>query len=171
MFQRQPSYGNFMTYSHTENKKNDVKSRHASIKKILAAMPAASTRLRLNPYEKQLVELPAIIYHKQTKQLLSKAIFNTPEEKTIFVAKRVARMLWTNFCVQGHDTPMLRHLYSALRAEYGNDLQFQYPSTNIDFVITRKMGNHIKPVSRAEQITLINMAWQISQDVVHKYTH
>ena len=158
-----------MTYSHTKN--NDIKSLHVGIKKILAAMPAVSSRLRLSPYEKQLVELPAIIYHKQTKQLLSKTIFNTPDEKTAFVTKRVACLLWTNFCVQGHDTPMLRHLHSALKAEYGNELQFQYPSKSIDCVITRKIGTHITSISHTEHITLINRAWQISQEVVHKYIH
>ena len=159
-----------MKYSLTKSGKYDTKSQYADIKKTLAAVPVLSMPSRLGPHKKQLAEIPAIIYHRQTKQLLSRKVFNNPEEKKLFVSERVAKILWTNFCLQGHDTPMLRHLHSALRTEYGSDLQFNYSPKNIEFSIMRKADNHAKPVSHAEQITLINRAWQISQEVVSKYT-
>ena len=155
-----------MTYIYKKNPKHDAKSRYEGIRRIFADLPAYSLTSPPNPHEKQLVETQSLIFHKQTKQLLLKKDFKSLDEKKCFVCERVAQKLWTNFCVQGHDTPMLRYLQSRLINEYDENLQFYYPSTQKELIIMKQEEDHIQPVSRAEQFHLVDKAWQVSQEIV-----
>jgi len=163
-------YGNFMIYSDKQNIGSNMKLHHATIKTILANIPTHSMSFGIRQHKNQLVEVPSHIYHKQTKELLFKNDFSSPKEKTLFVITRVAQELWTNFYVQGRDTAMLRHLHSVLRTEYGRDLQFIYPHESTELIIMSKIENGMKPIIHEEQIEMIDKAWQVSQDVVYKYT-
>lgn len=158
-----------MAYSDQQNTHSNIRLRHANIKKMLASIPTYAITLGISRHEKQLVEMPTLIYHKQTKELLLKNHINNPKKKKLFISKRIARELWTNFCAQGRNTPMLRHLHAVLRAEYGEDLQFIYPNESIELVIMKKTKNSVKPIVHAEQIKIVDKAWQISQEIVSKY--
>ena len=141
------------------------------IKRTLAAFPSVySTRSIIDQYKKQLVETRTLLFHQQNLRMISENALADPEEKRLFVIKRVARELWTNFCVRGYETPMLQHLHTKLRNEYGEDLQFYYLPGSTELIIMKKNENEMIPLERMEQVNLVNRAWQISQEVVSSYT-
>lgn len=144
-------------------------SKYSEVKRTLSYMPVYSTRSILDKYKKQLVETRTLIYHQQNLRMLSDKEQTDPVAKKSFVIKKVARELWTNFCVRGQETPMLQHLRSNLRKEYGEDLQFHYLPGSIELVIMKQGEEKMEVVSKVEQITIVNRAWQISQDVVGSY--
>lgn len=158
-----------MSYSSTPITKNNKKSQHAKIKKLLSNMPVQSVRLKINQYEKQLTTPHAIIHHSKTRQLLTSKNLQSLEEKKHFVIKRVAQKLWENFCLYGNDSPMLRHLYSVIRTEHGKDLQFRYPTKNMKILILEKKENRMVSVSHNVHVSMVNKAWHVSQEVVSSY--
>ena len=135
-------------------------------KKITSSTPAYAKQIALRLFEKQLTEAESRDYHKQTSQLLAKNTPKNPEEKKNFILKRVAQKLWTNFCVKGKDSPMLRYLHSALRSESKKRLHFQYIKDNVELTILEKTQEEISPIPHREQIDMVNRAWEISQNVV-----
>lgn len=146
-------------------------SKYREVKNLLASyLPLYSMRSSIGEYKKQLVETRTLLYHQQNLRMISKEELIDPLEKKRFVIKRVARELWTNFCVRGQDTPMLQHLHTSLREEFGEDLQFHYLPGSIELIIMRQGEKEMEPLERMEQVSLINRAWQISQEVVSSYT-
>ena len=136
-------------------------------KRITANTPACAKQIALRLFEKQITETENIDYHKQTSQLLSKNTPKNPEEKKNFILKRVAQKLWTNFCVKGKDSPMLRYLHTMLRSESEKRLHFQYIKGNVELTILEKTQEQISPIPHREQIDMVNRAWEISQNVVN----
>lgn len=140
-----------------------------AIKDTLSHLPSYSQRPSLDKYKKQLVETRTLIYHQQNLRMLSGKEKTDPIAKRSFIVKKVARELWTNFCVRGQETPMLAHLHSHLRKEYGEDLQFFYLAGSIELVIMRQGEEEMEAIDKLEHINIVNRAWQISQDVVDSY--
>ena len=136
----------------------------------LPHLPIYSMQSSINEYGKQMVESRNIIYHQQNLRMVSSKDLADPSKKKQFVVKKVARELWTNFCVRGQKTPMLEHLHSLLRKEYGEDLQFHYIPGSIELVIMKQGENGMEAINSLEKTDIINKAWQISQEVVSSYT-
>lgn len=139
------------------------------IKNTLSHMPSYATRCSLDKYKKQLVETRVLIYHQQNLRMLSDKEKADPVAKKNFIIKKVARELWTNFCVRGQETPMLQHLHTNIRKEYGEDLQFYYIPGSIELLIMKQGEAKMEVVGKMEHIDIVNRAWQISQDVVNSY--
>lgn len=113
--------------------------RHEA-KSVLANVPAYSKKSSIAVYKKQLVETRTLIYYQQHLRMLSDKEKKDPEAKRRFVIKRVARELWTNFCVRGQETPMLHFLHEALRKAYNEDLKFYYKPGSIELMIMRPIN-------------------------------
>ncbi len=143
---------------------------HSEVKDILAKMPAYAVRPSMKEYHKQLVESRNIMYHAQSLRMISKDELADPEAKRNYVIKKVARELWTNFCVRGQSTPSLDYLHEKLRKEYGEDLEFEYRPGSIELMILRIVDGKLQPVDRIQQLEIINKAWIFSQEVVSSYT-
>lgn len=140
-----------------------------NIRLLIQGLPQYQMRNSIHQYEKQLVETRTIIYHKQTKRLLSNEDLKDPEARKAFVITRVARELWTNFCVRGQDTPMLRHLQKELCKAFNAKLHFLYIPGSIELVITKDIDDKTVNVSRDEHLAVVNKAWDICQQVVASY--
>lgn len=160
----------------TENKMSDQIDRsklqqiqQKSIKALIQGLPQYQVRTGIHQYEKQLVETRTMIYHKQTKRLLSNEELKDPEARKAFVITRVARELWTNFCVRGQDTPMLRHLQKELCKAFNANLHFLYIPGSIELVITKDVDDKTVNVSRDEHLAVVSKAWDICQQVVASY--
>ena len=65
----------------------------ASVRALLQGLPQYQTKSSIHQYEKQLVETRTMIYHKQTRRLLSKEELKDPQARKAFVIARVAREL------------------------------------------------------------------------------
>ncbi len=143
-------------------------SRYGEIRRSLSHTPSYSAR-SLGIYKKQLVETRTLQYHQHNLRLLQEKPLVDPVEKRNFVIKRVARELWTNFCVRGQETPMLHYLHTGLRKEFGEDLQFHYLPGAIELLIMKQGETELEAIDRMEQVNIVNRAWQISQEVVSSY--
>lgn len=106
-------------------------------KSLLNQVPAYGKKSSIAVYKKQLVETRTLIYYQQNLRLLSDKEKTDPEAKRRFVIKRVARELWTNFCVRGQESHMLTYLHESLRKAYNEDLKFYYKPGSIELVIMR----------------------------------
>lgn len=140
-----------------------------NIKQVLAHIPTYSKDASMRIYEKQLVNMRSVAYHQHTLRLLNEKPDITPEEKKRFVIKRVARELWTNFCVRGQKSAMLDHLHESLRKEFNNDFQFHYSPGSIELIIMETIDGETKPLDRTDQVNVINKAWEIALSVVTGY--
>lgn len=151
------------------DKKALVQIQQKNIRLLIRGLPQYQMRNSIHQYEKQLVETRTIIYHKQTKRLLSDEDLKDPEARKAFVITRVARELWINFCVRGQDTPMLRHLQKELCKAFNAKLHFLYIPGSIELVITKDIDDTTVNVSRDEHLAVVNKAWDICQQVVASY--
>ncbi len=121
-----------------------------------------------NKYNKQLVNTRIINYHQHSmRKLNSKEVV---EEKRRSVVRRVARELWTNFCVLGQKTPMLDYLHKKLKDKYGADLEFYYYPDSLEVVICRIVDGETIPIDKLERINIVNNSWQLAQELVDSYT-
>ncbi len=143
---------------------------YGEVKNILSRLPLYSVRPSINEYHKQLVESRSIMYHQQSLRLLSKEELADPVAKRDLVVKKVARELWTNFCVRGQKTPSLDFLHERLKDEFGRDLEFFYRPGSIELIMMRQTEGELKPIDRIEQLDIINKAWELAQEVVGSYT-
>ncbi len=155
--------------SDTTDKQTLAQIQQKSITALLQGLPQYQKRSGIHQYEKQLVETRTIIYHKQTRRLLSNEELKDPEARKAFVITRVARELWTNFCVRGQDTPMLRHLQKELCKAFNANLHFLYIPGSIELVITKDVDDKTVSVSRDEHLAVVNKAWDICRQVVASY--
>lgn len=145
------------------------KIQQRSIGYLLDNIPYYTKRSILYQYQKQLIETRSVIYHKHAEDFLPAKELRTPEEKKAFVISYVAREFWTNFCVQGQDTPMLRHLQKELCKVFNAQYTFLYMPGSIELVIIKNENNETVSISRDEHLAIINKAWDICQDVVSSY--
>lgn len=145
------------------------KIQKASIRALLEGLPQYQKKTSIHQYEKQLVETRTMIYHKQTRRLLTREGMNNPEARKAFVISRVARELWTNFCIRGEETPMLAHLQKELCRIFNAKLHFLYIPGSIELVISKEEGDTTVPLSRDEHYAIVNKAWEICQEVVASY--
>lgn len=152
------------------DKVNNInKVQKASIRALLRGLPQYQKKTSIHQYEKQLVETRTMIYHKQTRRLLQREGMNDPEARKAFVISRVARELWTNFCIRGEETAMLEHLQKELCRIFDAKLHFLYIPGSIELVISKEEGDTTIPLSRDEHYAVINKAWEICQEVVASY--
>ncbi len=150
---------------------NNVKEKSVGeVKNILSKMPTYSLRPGIKEYHKQLVESRSLMYHQQTVRMASQEEKTDPVAKRNFIIKKVARELWTNFCVKGQPTPSLGYLHTKLKTEFGEDLEFHYRPGSIELIIMRANKDKVEPIERNEQLDIINKAWQLAQEVVSTYT-
>lgn len=140
-----------------------------NIKHLLNSTPTYPIKGSIQQYEKQLVETRTMLYHKQTRRILHEEDIKDPEARRLFVITRVARELWTNFCVRGQDTPMLRHLHEELCKCFNTKYQFLYLPGSIELVITKEEKNKTVNVDREEHLAIVNKAWEVCQQVVANY--
>ncbi len=127
-------------------------------------------RAALKKYKKQLVQTRTVLYHQHNLRLLAENVITKPEEQRLFVIRRVARELWTNFCVRGQESPMLDYLHEKLREVYNEDLQFSYKPGTTELIIMRTIDNDLLAVSKEEKVEMVNAAWKLAQEIVAKYT-
>lgn len=152
------------------DKLNNInKIQKASIRALLQGLPQYQKKTSIHQYEKQLVETRTMIYHKQTRRLLQREGMSDPEARKAFVISRVARELWTNFCIQGEETAMLAHLQKELCRIFDAKLHFLYIPGGIELAISKEEGDQIVPLTRDEHYAVINKAWEICQEVVASY--
>lgn len=155
--------------SNTLDKNSLQQVQKASIRALLQGLPQYQTKSSIHQYEKQLVETRTMIYHKQTRRLLSKEELKDPQARKAFVIARVARELWTNFCIRGQETPMLRHLQTELCKIFNAKLHFLYLPGSIELIISKEVNDTLVNVSREEHLAVVNKAWDICQEVVASY--
>lgn len=155
--------------SDTLDKISLSKIQKASIRALLQGLPQYQKKTSIHQYEKQLVETRTMIYHKQTRRLLTGEELKDPTARKAFVISRVARELWTNFCIRGDETAMLAHLQSELCRFFNAKLHFLYIPGSIELVISKEEGETTVPLSREEHYQVINKAWEICQEVVASY--
>ncbi len=124
----------------------------------------------LKQYNKQLVQSRSVMYHQHNLRMLAENVITKPEEQRLFVIRKVARELWTNFCVRGQQSPMLDYLHEKLREMYNEDLQFSYKPGTTELIIMRHSEDKLIAVSKEEKVEMVNSAWKLAQEIVAKYT-
>lgn len=155
--------------SNTLDKYSLNKIQKASIRALLQGLPQYQKKPCINQYEKQLVETRTMIYHKQTRRLITGEELKDQSARKAFVISRVARELWTNFCIRGEETAMLAHLQKELCEFFNAKLHFLYIPGSIELVISKEEGDAMVPLNRDEHYAVINKAWEICQEVVASY--
>ncbi len=129
-----------------------------------------SKKAALKQYNKQLVQTRVVMYHQHNLRMVAENVIKKPEEQRLFVIRRVARELWTNFCVRGQESPMLEYLHDKLRESYKEDFQFSYKPGTTELIIMRNIDNELVSVSKEEKVEIVNFAWKLAQEIVAKYT-
>ena len=155
--------------SNTLEKNSLSKVQKASIRALLQGLPQYQKKTSIHQYEKQLVETRTMIYHKQTRRLLANEQLKDQSARKAFVISRVARELWTNFCIRGEETAMLAHLQKELCRIFDAKLHFLYIPGSIELVISKEEDGTIVPLNRDEHYAIISKAWEICQEVVASY--
>ncbi len=129
-----------------------------------------NTKAAFRQYNKQLVQSRSVMYHQNNLRMLAENVIKKPEEQRLFVIRKVARELWTNFCVRGQESPMLSYLHDKLREKYNEELQFTFKPGTTELIIMRLKDNQYTSLSHEEKVEVVNTAWKLSQEIVSKYT-
>lgn len=143
-------------------------SQYADITKeipVIASM-TPSRRTGINQYRQQQAETRTLLFQQLSLRMVSSVPEKDISARREFVLKRVTREFWTNFCIRGQESAMLHHLQSAIRAEFGEDIQFFYPPGDVQLVILHDGPFGPEEVSPQIQTSIVNRAWQLAQELV-----
>ena len=128
------------------------------------------TRNVFNQYNKQLVATRTVAHHRRIMNMVSgEEPQLSPAAKRAVMINRVAREVFTNLLVTGSENPMICEVRAALRREFGEDLEFQYPPGSLDLLILRKTAEGLKEVSQYEHADITSRAWSVTLSIVDSY--
>lgn len=168
--------------SNEKNVQNKHNSRifYSETKSMLNKIPTQKPKLPINFFKKQVQEQAQCISysrdhlssgHYSSSDFLQNSQENSLDisELQIAVITQVAENLWMNFCACGKDSPMLRHLQNCLRKQYGEELVFKYNKNAREVLIMLKINDRFLNLKRKTQLSLLDRARQISQEMVSSY--
>ncbi len=133
----------------------------------MSAQPA-NIRLMLRTYGKQLTNAKRLARFKRALTLSSGQDFVSVsrEARRKELVERIAQEVIENLLVNGHDNPVVGRVLTALEADLGEQVLFDYPLDGGEVQILRQTPQGPMDVDPEEKTRIMRRLWEITMEKV-----